>query len=88
MLSTLKTSMTKRRLILSLVGLLGFSVPTFGQAKSAKPRPEKARDPVCGIMVEKDPNLAAQYKGKTYYFCSRTDRDKFNKNPDKYVKDK
>jgi len=51
-------------------------------------RPEKARDPVCGIMVEKDPQLAAEYKGKIYYFCSKADRDKFTQNPQKYVKDK
>ena len=88
MLSTLKTSMTKRRLIITLAALFGSSVPAFGQAKSATPRPEKARDPVCGIMVKKDPNLATEYKGKAYYFCSKTDRDKFQKNPDKYVKDK
>jgi YHS domain-containing protein len=48
----------------------------------------KARDPACGIMVEKDAQLAAEYKGKTYYFCSKADRDKFKQNPQKYVKDK
>jgi Cu+-exporting ATPase len=47
---------------------------------------EKARDPVCGLMVEKDPRLAAQYKGGTYYFCSKTDMDQFKKAPERYVK--
>ena len=51
-------------------------------------QPDKARDPVCGILVEKDPQLAAEYKGKTYYFCSNADRDKFKRDPQKYVKDK
>jgi YHS domain-containing protein len=37
-------------------------------------------------MVEKDPQLSADYKGQTYYFCSKTDRDKFKKNPQKYEK--
>jgi YHS domain-containing protein len=95
--------MKKRRLIVSLVMLLGFSMPASGQARKSNPhpekgrdpiarksnlQPEKARDPVCGIMVEKDPQLAAEYKGKTYYFCSKADRDKFKQNPQKYVKDK
>lgn len=78
-------------------------ISTFGQAKKPVPRPrfappfpkvppqprqEKVRDPVCGIMVERDPSLSAVYKGTTYYFCSNADRDKFKKNPENYVKDK
>lgn len=82
-----KTIMKKRRaIIIVFITLLGLSALMFGQAKNAKPRPEKVRDPVCGIMVEKDPNLAAEYKAKTYYFCSKADRDKFRKSPEKYVK--
>lgn len=57
-------------------------------ARRSNLRPEKVRDPVCGIMVEKDPQLAAEYKGKTYYFCSKADRDKFKQSPQKYVRDK
>lgn len=80
--------MKSQRLIISFVVLLGFSILALGQAGKSNPRSEKARDPVCGIMVEKDPKLAAEYKGKTYYFCSYADRDKFKQNPQKYVKDK
>jgi YHS domain-containing protein len=95
--------MKNRRLIISFVVLFGFSMLASGQARKSNPpretapnpattksnlRPEKARDPVCGIMVEKDPQLAAEYKGKTYYFCSKADRDKFKQSPQKYVKDK
>src|SRR5689334_1961243 len=72
-------------------------VPAFGQAKKSTPlpkttfapkaasqaRPEKVLDPVYGLMVEKDPQLSAMYKGQTYYFCSKADRDKFTKNPGK-----
>jgi YHS domain-containing protein len=57
----------------------------FAQAKKA---PEKAKDPVCGIMVDKDPKLSANYKGETYYFCSKADMDKFKKEPEKYAKKK
>ena len=49
-------------------------------------KPEKVRDPVCGLMVVKNPELSATYNGETYYFCSKTDRDKFTENPEKYVK--
>jgi YHS domain-containing protein len=78
----------RRRLLISFAVLLGFSMLVLGQAKQSNTRPEKARDPICGIMVEKDPQLAAEYKGKTYYFCSNADREKFKQNPQKYVKDK
>ena len=78
----------RRRFIISLIVLLGVSTLAIGQAKKSNTRPEKARDPVCGIMVEKDPQLAAEYKGKTYYFCSKADKDKCKENPQKYVKDK
>ena len=78
----------RRQLFISLISLLGFPTFAIGQASKSKPKPEKARDPVCGIMVDKDPQLSAEYKGKTYYFCSKADRDKFKQNPEKYVKDK
>jgi len=39
-------------------------------------------------MVEKDPQLAAEYRGMTYYFCSKADRDKFKQSPEKYVRGK
>ena len=78
----------RRRLLISFIVLLGFCTLAIGQARKSNSRPERARDPVCGIMVEKDPQLAAEYKGKTYYFCSKADRDKFKQSPQKYVKDK
>ncbi len=44
-------------------------------------------DPVCGMKV--DPDTAAPktvYAGKIYYFCSKEDREKFDKDPEKYLK--
>jgi len=44
------------------------------------------QDPVCGMIV--DPKTApakADYKGKTYYFCSREDKDRFEKSPQQYI---
>ncbi len=43
-------------------------------------------DPVCGMNVspyKKD--LAASYKGATYYFCAEACRTAFMKNPEKYL---
>ena len=45
-----------------------------------------AKDPVCGMEI--DPKTAAakmDYKGKTYYFCALSCRDKFKANPEKYI---
>jgi Cu+-exporting ATPase len=60
----------------------------FAQGAQTKKAPEKAKDPVCGIMVDKDPRLSANYKGETYYFCSKADMDKFKKEPERYAKKK
>ena len=67
-------------ILIAAVTLL--AVGAFAQAKKT----EKAKDPVCGIMVDKDPDLSTSYAGETYYFCSRADMDTFKKNPEKYVK--
>ncbi len=44
-------------------------------------------DPVCGAKVdpEKTPYKTV-YKGKTYYFCCPMCMEKFESNPEKYVK--
>ena len=76
--------MKKRVLIIIGVVLLILAVAAAAQNKA--PKPEKARDPVCGLMVEKNPDLSAAYQGETYYFCTKRDRDEFKSNPQKYVK--
>jgi YHS domain-containing protein len=77
------------RLLLTIICtiLLTVAVAAGGQNKKAS-KSEKARDPVCGLMVEKNPNLSAEYQGQTYYFCTKTDRDKFKEQPQKYVRSK
>ena len=45
------------------------------------------KDVVCGMQV--DPAKAAatsEYKGKTYYFCAKVCKTKFDANPGQYVK--
>jgi YHS domain-containing protein len=44
------------------------------------------KDVVCGMTV--DPKSAAgksEYKGKTYYFCSKGCKAAFDKDPDKHL---
>jgi len=44
------------------------------------------KDPVCGMTVE--PKTAAgksEYKGQTYYFCSKGCKAQFDKDPEKFV---
>jgi Cu+-exporting ATPase len=45
-----------------------------------------AKDPVCGMTVD-ETNAAgtSEYKGKTYYFCSRGCKVAFDKDPEKYL---
>ncbi|MBI5641869.1 MAG: heavy metal translocating P-type ATPase [Deltaproteobacteria bacterium] len=48
---------------------------------------EKAIDPVCGMTVPKnDPKGGTHaYKGETYYFCNPNCREKFQREPEKYL---
>ena len=45
-----------------------------------------AKDPICGMKVdEKNAKYKSEYKGKTYYFCSPSCKEDFDKNPEKYL---
>jgi YHS domain-containing protein len=82
-----KGSNNMRRTIpaIVLVVVLAVSMSAVAQSKRAE-KAEKAKDPVCGIMVDKNPALSYTYKGETYYFCSKADQEKFKEAPDKYAK--
>lgn len=46
----------------------------------------KVIDPVCGMSIEDTDAVAeSEYKGSTYYFCSKPCKEAFNKNPEAYV---
>ncbi len=46
----------------------------------------KVKDPVCGMTIEdKDAAGTSSYKGMTYYFCSSSCREKFEKDPASYA---
>jgi Cu+-exporting ATPase len=45
-----------------------------------------AKDPVCGMMIdEKKAAGNSVYKGMTYFFCAKSCKDKFDKNPGQYL---
>jgi len=50
---------------------------------------ETSEDPVCGMEVDESKAKAAtrtaDYKGRTYYFCSDDCKEKFDKQPTKYA---
>ena len=41
-------------------------------------------DPVCGMQVEETKAITTDFKGKTFYFCAISCKDKFLKEPQKY----
>jgi len=51
---------------------------------SVKSKGSKHIDPVCG-MESSDDLFKAEYKGKSYYFCSDHCREQFISNPSGYV---
>lgn len=45
-----------------------------------------AIDPVCKMEInEKEAAAICEYKGKTYYFCAVGCKEKFAKNPEKFL---
>ena len=77
-----------KRSVLAMLLIAIIAVTSMTALSQAKKRPEQARDPVCGIMVDKDPKLSVNHNGETYYFCSKADMEKFKKEPEKYEKKK
>lgn len=61
--------------------------PVHDHAPAAEGKTQPIIDPVCGMTV--DPKTAAAktvYAGKVYHFCSKDDKEKFDKDPEKYLK--
>ena len=44
-----------------------------------------ATDPVCGMAVEKEKAVVAEWKGRTFYVCSRGCRDEFLEDPESFT---
>jgi YHS domain-containing protein len=73
--------------VLVIAGLAGFA-PSWIHAQDKKTDqkpPQEATDIVCGMTVDPKTAQKADYKGKTYYFCSVDDKNDFLKAPDKFI---
>ena len=60
---------------------------SMASLKGALRRANMEKDVVCGMQV--DPAKAAgtsEYEGKTYYFCAKSCKTKFDANPSKFIK--
>jgi len=45
-----------------------------------------AKDPVCNMSVdEKKAAATSVHKGETYYFCAKGCKEKFDREPEKFV---
>jgi YHS domain-containing protein len=46
-----------------------------------------AKDPVCGMEVkENQAKATSEYKGQKYHFCAVACKQRFDKEPEKYLK--
>lgn len=46
-----------------------------------------AVDPVCGMAVEREKSVSAEWEGRTYHFCSRGCRNEFLEDPGQFPED-
>ncbi|HEV2063141.1 MAG TPA: YHS domain-containing protein [Thermoanaerobaculia bacterium] len=61
------------------------SASSEGKEMSQGSPQAKTKDPICFKDVDTKGAEKATYQGKTYYFCSRADREKFLSDPAPYV---
>jgi YHS domain-containing protein len=44
------------------------------------------QDPVCNMEIDEQSAAGrSQYEGQTYYFCTESCKDEFDRNPQQYV---
>jgi YHS domain-containing protein len=56
--------------------------PTMPTAPAASA--DRAKDPICGMMVDKATSTKTTHEGATYYFCADACLKKFQADPKKY----
>jgi YHS domain-containing protein len=58
-------------------------------AKTAPPEPLTAKDPICGMTIDRlkagQDGLKSEYQGVAYYFCCPGCKQKFDQNPGAYL---
>lgn len=81
-----------RRSIVALATLALFALSLLPSlaATGTLSQSKKAASAVCPVLHVKVPDVSkapkSVYKGKTYYFCCKDCKAKFDKNPEKYIK--
>lgn len=68
--------------IVSLFICLSFAAAFGQEPKIAK----EQKDPVCGMKVTQKAPYSSTHKEKEHKFCSKSCKEKFDANPEKYVK--
>ncbi len=56
--------------------------------QSAESSSDFAKDPVCGMQVDKNSKLHSDYHGIQYYFCNAKCLDKFEGEPERFLSSK
>ena len=72
-------------ILATALGALPAATLQADDTKVGKRAQAKVVDPVCGMTVDPKTSEKAVYQGKTYYFCARSEKEEFEKNPEKYV---
>jgi YHS domain-containing protein len=72
-----------RNLVFAIILAVQFA---GAQDKKDDKQAKQAADPVCGMIVNTASAEKSDYKGKTYYFCSLSDKQEFDKAPANYIK--
>lgn len=62
------------------------SEPDQKKGQGATKQSTQIKDPVCSMTVDPKTAEKSVYKGKTYYFCSKDDKETLEKAPEKYLK--
>lgn len=75
----------KKLLSVGLLTIFGFGGALLAADKKPSKEAAQAKDPVCGMVVDTKTAEKATYKGKTYYFCSKDEKETFEKTPEKFA---
>ena len=59
--------------------------PKMAPHSDSAPSADKAKDPVCGMLVPKATSLKVTHEGADYYFCADNCLTKFKADPKKYA---
>jgi YHS domain-containing protein len=63
----------------------GRSVVIVSHDQRIKEMAAMATDPVCGMAIEREKAVMADWNGQTYHFCSRGCRSEFLEEPQQFL---